>query len=347
MTSPTLQKPVVPVDQPSKIEVGVSMNHESRLAEIIKRNQAWNSMKVGIATWAAQNEGQSTVIDGVEVSSSKTSLNQGKQAPPAFHYVTLKSGDNSIELLVHDISGDINRQAGCLVNGALVDFDSRGFSSLQQMLPNMNRVDSNQPAKGESDVYSDKPIENNKQAEYDSYRRKVIQNIENPDFSLLVTSKDSRSLASIANNVKVDSPQAEKTLFVALTSFATTLATSPRFNHDGRSSYNRLGNVTEILQGFDTLPPAEREQSLLKWLDAINEYVFIDQNNHFMVRDDNGRQYVILEDGTVQFVGADNLKVMTLPRRNQDRFVSFLGLKALLGGEYSRGVLQWELTNEN
>jgi hypothetical protein len=317
------------IAQPSVVE------RDDIMAEIREQTWAWNGVKRDLAKWAAENEGKSMTQGDVTISSS-TKSSSGADARPGYHYITLKEGSTTIELLVHDASGDIARDA-MSVNGVKVNVFSKEvgdtLGKLKIMIDAMKA-----PAAPAAPANPNTPNGNgngNQDTLTLADRLKEALNNEQfmTGFLALVQENELEGLAGIASNVSMDSTREEKVLVLTIQSFVRDLSGSLRFR-DG--SFSKFGpDLEQVVQSFDKLDPEERKDYYSQWLNAMDDYLRVTADGRIVVEDDNGKQFLIGHTGGV-FPLSEKLEgLQKVPDNENGRVVSFLAARALIVGHYN------------
>jgi hypothetical protein len=311
---------------------------ESRdaMTAIRERNWAWNGVKRDLAKWAAENEGKSMTKGDVTISSSKKNT-AGVDAQAGYHFITLKQGDTTIELLVHDASGDI-RWDGVTVNGVKVkDFSSEVGETkgkLKAMIDSMKT-----PAAPAQQNNSDNNPGNDPQNSPTSQnpRDKLKAKLDDGQFVNKILAEVGATkldaLADLASRASKDSKPEEKAIALMTTAFARDLAGSPAFKG---GSFSKLGaNVEEVMKNFDKLSPTDRKNYYSQWLNAMDDYLRVTNDGHIVIEDDNGKQFMLGEKGGVVPVPKKLEGLIRIPDSESGRMVSFLAVRAMITGHYN------------
>lgn len=305
---------------------------ESRdvMAEVREQNWAWNGVKRDLAKWAAGNEGKSMTKGDVTISSS-TKNSSGVDAQPGYHHITFKKGDTTIELLVHDASGDIRKDA-MVVNGVKVkDFSSEVGETLGKLKGMIDAMKA-PVAPVQQNTLGNNPAPS---TSHDRLKEVLSNNEFMSKFLAEVGGKQPEVLADIASKVTNQSKPEEKVLAMTITAFARDLSGHPVFES---GSFSKLGSdVKQVTEKFNELSPAQRKQHLGQWLNAMADYLRVTSDGHLVIEDDKGRQFMMGEDGTVVAVPQDKKLqgLMRIPDNDNGRIVSFLAVRARIVGSYN------------
>lgn len=311
------------------------------MAEIREQTWAWNGVKRNLARWAAENEGKSITKGEVTISSSTKSAS-GVDAPSGYHFITLKQGSTTIELLVHDASGDIRRDSMFVNGGKMKDFTTKvteTFGKLKVMVDAMkNPAVPEQQNNPENTLATNTPgssTPGNTPVTQSRFEKlKGLLNDDKVVASILAEVREHKPevLADIASKVSINSKPEEKAIAGMISAFGD-LARLPALNS---GSFSKLGaDVEQVMKKLPDMTPDQRKPYFNQWLNAMDDYLRVYDDRHIVIEDDNGKQFLLGE--TVQVVPAPQKLqgLYRIPDNENGRIVSFLAVRAMIIGSYN------------